>query len=673
MQNFDHDHVDKINRILGSSSSIEGSTVKSRTSALSDPAIEKLYSKMVKEVSDYAILLLDLDGNILNWNLGAAKIKGYTAGEIIGLNFRLFYTSDDRNNKLPEKLLSEAAENGRATHEGWRLKKDGSKFWGSVVITALHDDNGNLIAFSKLTRDLTEKKISEEMQQRNAMDLEFKNEELRRSEERYHRMIAEIEDYAIILLDNDGKILNWNKGAQSIKGYSAKEIVGRNFSVFYLQDDINAGLPQRLLDTARTHNKASHEGWRVRSDGKTFWGMIVITALHDNDNNIIGFSKVTRDLTERKNAEERMERYAHELQYQNEMLHRSEERYHRMIAEVEDYAIILLDQNGDILNWNKGAEAIKGYKESEVLGQNFSIFYLPEDLQKNLPNKLLEKAVQHNKATHEGWRKRKDGTKFWGSIVITALHGNNNEIIGFSKVTRDLTQKKAAEDYILRQNKQLEEYAYVTSHDLQEPLRKINLFSDLLEEKITEKNELALLQKIKASASRMTNLIKGVLQYSQVSSDSELKVPIDLNKLINEIEIDFELLLQEKQGRIIRGKLPKVKGIPIQIHQLFSNLISNSIKFNDKAPEIKIAAVEYVDEFSLKKMIKLSFQDNGIGFRTEHAERIFQLFRRLEGTVSGTGIGLALCKRIVEGHGGTISASGVPGEGSTFEITLAAS
>ncbi|MBF0694704.1 MAG: PAS domain S-box protein [Flavobacterium sp.] len=515
--------------------------------------------------------------------------------------------------------------------------------------------------------------MSEELQQRTNRDLAFKNEELRRSEDRYHRMIAEVEDYAIILLDVEGKILNWNKGAQSIKGYTAKEIVGHNFSEFYLQDDIDRGLPGKLLEEARLNGKARHEGWRVRNDGRTFWGMIVITALHDNDNNVIGYSKVTRDLTERKVAEERLQRYMVELQYQNEMLQRSEERYHRMIAEVEDYAIILLDRDGNILNWNKGAEAIKGYKENEVIGKNFNIFYLTEDRERNLPQQLLVTAVENNTATHEGWRKRKDGTRFWGSIVITALHDENDKIIGFSKVTRDLTQKKAFEDHILKQNKQLEEYAYVTSHDLQEPLRKINLFSDLLLDKVNSPDAALLLEKIRASATRMTSLIKGVLQYSQVNSDDELKVPINLNQVIDEIEVDFEMMLNDKNGKIERGDLGTIRGIPIQIHQLFSNLISNSIKFNEKNPSVRITAEHFIDDVTKKTFVKITVADNGIGFKPEHSERIFQLFRRLEGEAPGTGIGLALCKRIAEAHGGTISAVSRPGEGSVFEIILALS
>lgn len=510
--------------------------VKSKPTEISVQTLEKLYHLMIEEVTDYAILLLDVQGNILNWNRGAELIKGFSAKEAIGQNFSIFYTAEDRKNGLHNMLLTQAMVNGRASDEGWRLKKDGGKFWGSVVITALHDEQNNIIGFSKLTRDLTQRKAAEELQQRNAMDLQYKNEELRRSEERYHQMIAEIEDYAIILLDPEGKILNWNKGAQNIKGYRAQEILGRNFSLFYLQEDIAKGLPKKLISLAKAHGKANHEGWRVKKDGTTFWGSITITALHDHNQNIIGYSKVTRDLTDRKKAEERQQRYAAELETQNVKLQRSEERYHRMIAEVEDYAIILLDVEGNILNWNKGAEKIKGYQEDEIIGENFRKFYLPEDRERGLPEQLLSDARANNKANHEGWRLRRDGSRFWGSIVITALHNDMGDVTGFSKVTRDLTQKKQAEDMILMQNRSLEEFAHVASHDLQEPLRKIIFFSGMLEQNIT--NESAARQylaKITGASQRMTTLIRAVLEYSRAGNSRDLKQTVDLDAMLSDI------------------------------------------------------------------------------------------------------------------------------------------
>ena len=508
-----------------------------------------LYQKMIEEIEDYAIIVMDENGIITNWNRGAEKIKGYTADDIIGKHFSIFYLAEDLDKNLPAKLLKEAETSGHASQEGWRKRKDGSKFWGSITITAIHDDDNTVIGYSKVTRDLTEKKRAED--------------NLKMSEERYHKMVAEVEDYAIILLDENGIIQNWNLGAQKIKGYHSAEIIGKSFETFYSSSDRKNGLPVRLLETARKHGRAVHEGWRIKKDGSSFWGSIVITALHGKEDQIIGFSKVTRDLTERKMAEDDLKR--------------SEERYHKMIAEVQDYAIILLDANGIIQNWNVGAEKIKGYSADEIVGKSFETFYSIEDQKKGLPQKLLNTARESGKAMHEGWRVRKDRTKFWGAIVITALHSADGQIIGFSKVTRDLTQQKLANDKLKAytreleaKNSELEQFAYVASHDLQEPLRKIQTFTGLLQERFHDEKFVRLyLEKLDFSAKRLSDLVKSLLEYSKASRELSGKAhshsDVNLNEVVSEVEQDFELAIPEKNARIILGTLPVIKGNKTQI------------------------------------------------------------------------------------------------------------
>ncbi len=647
---------------------------------------EERYHKMVEEVEDYAIILLDVQGNVLDWNKGAEKIKGYKPSEIIGQNFRIFYLPEDRNKNLPEKLINTAVQFGKAEHEGWRVKKDGTKFWGLIVITALHDAEGKVIGFTKVTRDLSERKIAEEEQEKMYKELQQKTEELKRSEELHHKMIAEVQDYAIILLDKSGNILNWNKGAENIKGYKSSEIVGRNFRLFYTNEDRESKLPERLLKEACDNGKATHEGWRVRKDGTRFWGSIVITALHNDEGNIIGFSKVTRDLTARKAAEEKQQRFAAELQLKNEELRRSEERYHKMIAEVEDYAIILLDTEGKIQNWNKGVENIKGYKAEEVLGKSFSIFYLPED-KATLPTKLLNIAKTTGSAHHEGWRVKKDGTKFWGSVVLTALHDSNGDIIGFSKVTRDLTERKIAEDkqkqnaeQLEAQNKELEQFAYVASHDLQEPLRKIRTFNAMIIEhegdKLSEKSKDYFERSISA-ADRMNRLIEDLLTYSRATRDANNVEPVDLNVVAARIRNNYKD--SEKKITIDIDPLPTMVGMRFQFEQLFDNLVNNGIKYQteDNQPYIQIRyRMVAGDEIHGKglgpssKFHEISFIDNGIGFDPQYADKIFEMFQRLHGRseYSGSGIGLAIVKKIVQNYNGFITAESEPGHGATFHV-----
>lgn len=375
-----------------------------------------------------------------------------------------------------------------------------------------------------------------------------------------------------------------------------------------------------------------------------------------------------------------------ELEKKNEALEKSEERFQRMIKEVQDYAIILLDTDGIIQNWNIGAEKIKGYTENEIIGKSFQIFYPMQDALEGLPLKLLNQAKREGKATHEGWRVRKDGSQFWGSVVITALHSKNGDTIGFSKVTRDLTERKNAEDklkeYTIQleaQNRELEQFAYIASHDLQEPLRKIQTFTEILQRKISvDPISVSYFERINNSAKRMSDLIKAVLNYSKLSNDPDRFTEVNLNEVFENIKTDFELLFQEKGARIETALLPTVLGLPLQINQLFSNLISNALKFCHEVPVIKIGykvvSSEQVFGYLGKPLPgdfhEITVTDNGIGFEPQYAHHIFAMFKRLHGkqNYAGTGIGLALCKKIIEQHRGFISAYGEPGKGATFYV-----
>ena len=319
------------------------------------------FDDLVAQVSDYAIIGLDPQGIITTWNLGAEKVKQYTADEAIGRSFAMFYPEEDRRRGLPLELLIRARDEGRVEHTGWRIRKDGTPFWGDVVITALHDDDGNLTGFAKVTRDLTEQHALQEA--------------LRSSEERLRLLVGQVVDYAIIALDPQGIIETWNLGAERVKGYTADEAVGRSFVMFYPDEDRRAGLPMKLLTEAREQGRVEHTGWRLRKDGTRFWGDVIITALHDDDGNLTGYAKVTRDLTE-----------PHALE---EALRSSEERLRLLVGQVADYAIIALDPQGIIETWNLGAERVKGYTADEAVGRSFAMFYTDEDRRTGLPLKLL--------------------------------------------------------------------------------------------------------------------------------------------------------------------------------------------------------------------------------------------------------------------------------------------
>ena len=250
-----------------------------------------LYRLLVESVRDYAIFALDPDGYILSWNAGAERFKGYKASEIIGKHFSIFYPRELVAGGFPEFELRTAANTGRFEDEGWRIRKDGSRFWANVVITALRNERGELTGFAKVTRDLTERRESEEA--------------LRESEERLRLIVEGVREYAIFMLDPTGRVATWNAGAERIEVYRAKEIIGSNFSKFYPPADVASRKPERELEIASLVGKYEEDGWRIRKDGTTFWANVLITALHDRSGKLIGFVKVTRDLTERRAAERR--------------------------------------------------------------------------------------------------------------------------------------------------------------------------------------------------------------------------------------------------------------------------------------------------------------------------------------------------------------------------------
>jgi PAS domain S-box-containing protein len=266
---------------------------------------ERRFRMLVDGVVDYAIYMLDPSGIITNWNTGAERMKGYEADEIIGQHFSRFYTKEDRASGLPVRALENAVRVGRFESEGWRLRRDGSRFWASVVLDAIHDERGELIGFAKVTRDATERRSAQEA--------------LRESERRFRLLVEGVSDYALYLLDPNGIITNWNIGAERIKGYSAAEIVGQHFSRFYTEHDRAAGLPGRALATALAEGRFEAEGWRVRRDGTLFWANVIIDPVRDETGALMGFAKITRDITERRDAQIALQRTQAQQAYAQRM------------------------------------------------------------------------------------------------------------------------------------------------------------------------------------------------------------------------------------------------------------------------------------------------------------------------------------------------------------------
>jgi len=578
-------------------------------------------------------------------------------------------------------------------------RPDGSRFSALISVDPLSDKDNRIIGGINVFRDISEIKEREAAISRNEIWL---------------RQLINCLNTPVYATDNEGRITMFNPAAVELWG--REPVIGADlwcgsFRILRL-DGTALPLEDCPMAVCLKEKRAVYgeEILVVRPDGGIRHVAPQPQPLYDDGGKMIGAINLLVDITELKTKEkalleseeknrqlvDSLERKVDEkvtdLKNAAEELRKSEERYHKMIEEVEDYAIILLDRDGIVRNWNKGAEKIKGYKEEEIVGKSFQEFYLPEDQQSRLPLTLLAEAKDKGKALYEGWRKRKDGSLFWGSVVLTALHDQQGAVIGFSKVTRDLTAKKRAEDrmkeYMAQlefQNKELEQFVYAASHDMKEPLRKIHLYNsyimsnadNILDEKSKEYFERSIL-----AAQRMSGLIQDLLDYSKVTTVDESREPVDLNVVIDEIAAFHKDESEQRKVQIERNNLPVLRAVPFQMQQLMSNLIDNAIKY--KHPD-RICHIIIRSELVSSKAVpsvthperayhQITVTDNGIGFNPEFAEKIFEIFQRLQSssTVKGSGIGLAICKKIVQNHGGVITASGSAGKGASFTIFLPA-
>jgi PAS domain S-box-containing protein len=350
----------------------------------------------------------------------------------------------------------------------------------------------------------------------------------------------------------------------------------------------------------------------------------------------------------------------------------TEEGFRLLVESVQDYAIFMLDPEGHIVTWNAGAERIKGYRSEEILGQHFSRFYPPEAAARGEPTAHLAVAVRDGCVEHEGFRVRKDGSLFWANVVITALRDEDKRLVGFTKVTRDLTERKQAADDLTRAHAELEAFSYSVSHDLRAPLRAISGYAQaLIEDHGPGLNPEGqrMLHVVRDSATRMGQLIDGLLAFSRLGRQSLKKTPLDMTSIAQSVVEELTIGEPGRAHDVVIGALPPAHGDGTLVRQVFATLLSNAFKFSAArdAPRIEVGAGEEGGE------AVYFVRDNGAGFDMRYADKLFAVFARLHGAeFAGTGIGLALVHRIIQRHGGRIWANSVPNTGATFYFTLPA-
>jgi PAS domain S-box-containing protein len=473
------------------------------------------------------------------------------------------------------------------------------------------------------------------------------------------------------MIDPGGIVSTWNAGAQRFKGYVAHEIIGQHFSRFYTEEDRATELPRRALETAANEGRFEQEGWRVRKDGSRMWAHVIIDPIRRDDGTLIGFAKITRDITERKVAQD--------------ALRRSEERFRILVQGVSDYAIYMLDTEGRVTNWNTGAQRFKGYTETEILGEHFSRFYTEEDRATDLPRRALETALREGRFEHEGWRVRKDGSRFWAHVVIDPIRDEGGTLIGFAKVTRDITDRRAAQEELektraaLFQAQKMETVGQLTggiAHDFNNLLAVVLGNLELLRKRLPDDPKLRrFVDNSLEAAQRGASLTRRMLSFAR---RQELNVePVNVPDLVR----TMSELVQRSIGPTVQvdTRFPlRIAPALADANQLELAILNLIINARDAMPDggrITVEAREEVvpaNSSALKagEYVCLSVIDTGEGMDKHTLARAAEPFFTTKGIGKGTGLGLSMIHGFAEQSGGRLVLKSRKGEGTTAEIWL---
>jgi PAS domain S-box-containing protein len=491
-------------------------------------------------------------------------------------------------------------------------------------------------------------------------------------EQRFQYLIEGISDYAIYMLDAKGIVSSWNAGAERFKGYRSHEIIGQHFSRFYTPEDRATDLPRRALAHALADGKYESEGWRVRKDGTRFWASVVIDPIYDEHGSLLGYAKVTRDITHRKEAED--------------ALRESEQRFRMLVQGVVDYAIYMLSPEGIVTNWNVGAERIKGYTHNEIVGSHFSRFYTEEDRHSGVPARALQTAGSVGRYESEGWRVRKDGTRFWAHVVIDAI-SDDGKLLGFAKITRDLTEKKAAEEALAEANlalfqaQKMESIGQLTggiAHDFNNLLSVLASGLEVLTLSRPAGPDTKTFDSMRRAIDRGATLTQQLLAFArQQPLQPEMR---NVNGLIAGFEtvlrragntsIDFELRLE-----------PRIRSTVIDSARFESALLNLVVNARDAMPDGGLISIETANE-SLKarqvraleegEYVRVTVRDTGVGMAQEVAARAFEPFYTTKEVGKGTGLGLSQVYGFIKQSGGEVVIESTPGVGTAISIYLPA-
>ncbi|WP_207494487.1 PAS domain S-box protein [Aridibaculum aurantiacum] len=601
-------------------------------------------------IETVGVIYFDLEGGIHDCNAAFERMSGFAKEDFAAGSVRWTELTPPEFMEVTLKSKEELSTAGQNTpYEKQYIRPDGSRWWGLFAGKRLCEKE-----CVEFVVDITERKNTEEA--------------LKLSEDRF-RTLADAVPQVIWTNTAEGEANYFNQRWYEYTGLSYEEAAGPGWQLLVHPDDAAASKEKWMKALAA--GEIFDTEYRLKNQHNEYcWFIGRNVPLKDEAGKVTGWFGSATDIEDLKKT--------------SEALSQSEERLRITMESATDYAIITMDTDRRVERWSKGAEEILGYREEEMIGQSADIIFTEEDMATDQPQKEMETARDTGRAADERWHKRKDGSRFFASGVMRPIQ--NDELTGYVKVLRDTTQQQlftqelhrlVAErtKELQRSNEDLQQFAHVASHDLKEPVRKIQTFNNrILEEYADELPEKVKFyaNKIGTSADRMVAMIEGVLLYSKAGKTEQELEEVELGSVMQQIHTDLEVYIDKRDAVIVTTDLPTISANRILVYQLFYNLVLNALKFakDGVPPRVEIKCVLIKEEG--RELAKITVSDNGIGFDQEYAGDIFKTFTRLHpyDDYEGTGLGLALCKKIVERHGGSISASGQPGVGATFTILL---
>ena len=486
---------------------------------------------------------------------------------------------------------------------------------------------------------------------------------------KFELLVQSVTDYAIYMLDLEGRVSSWNAGARRFKGYEPDEIIGEHFSRFYTPEEKQREIPRIALETAAREGRFEAEGWRVRKDGSRFWANVIIDPIHDPAGKLVGYAKVTRDLSERRAAEED--------------LRASEQRFRLLVQSVTDYAIYMLDPTGRVSSWNAGAERFKGYMADEIIGEHFSRFYTEEDREAGIPRTALETAKREGRFEAEGWRVRKDGSRFWASVIIDSIRNDAAELIGFAKVTRDLTEKRAIEEQ-LRQSQKMEAVGQLTgglAHDFNNLLTGISGSLEMMQVRMAQGRTHEFdryFMAAQGAVKRAAALTHRLLAFSRRQTLDPK--PTNVNQLLS----GLEELVRRTVGPSVRVEVVGASGVwptLVDPNQLENAVLNLCINASDAMPDGGTLTIEtanrWLDDRAARQQdlpvgqyVSICVTDTGTGMTPEVIAKAFDPFFTTKPLGEGTGLGLSMIYGFARQSGGQIRIYSEVGQGTTMCLYL---